>query len=60
VREATLEELLGVEGFGDRQARAVFGFFHPPEGAPTPGDEAVAEAPTEAEIDAALAEEEGA
>jgi len=62
VREATLEELLAVEGFGEKQAAAVFGFFHPPAGAPAPGsplDEAVAEPPTEAEIDAALAGEEG-
>ena len=57
VREATLEELGVVEGFGERQARAVFEFFHPPGGAPAAAD-AVAEAPTEAEIDAALAEEE--
>ncbi len=57
VREASLEELRAVEGFGDKQAGAVFEFFHPPEGTPAPAD-AVAEAPTEAEIDAALAEEE--
>jgi excinuclease ABC subunit C len=58
VREATLEELGAVEGFGDRQARAVFEFFHPPGGTPAPAD-AVTEAPTEAEIDAALADEDG-
>jgi hypothetical protein len=45
-----------VEGFGEKQARAVFEFFHAPEGAPAAAD-APAEAPTEAEIDAALAEE---
>jgi excinuclease ABC subunit C len=54
VRQATVEELAGVEGFGERQARAVFDFFHPPEGAPLP---AAGDAPTEADIDAALAEE---
>jgi excinuclease ABC subunit C len=58
VRDATLEELRGVEGFGEKQAAAVHGFFHPPEGAPAPAEAAEAgEAPTEAEIDAALAEE---
>jgi excinuclease ABC subunit C len=66
VREATLEELLAVEGFGEKQASAVFVFFHPPGGGPAPGvapdhpaPEAETDAPTEAEIDAALAEEEG-
>jgi len=65
VREATREELLAVEGFGEKQAGAVFDFFHPQAGAPAPGpapdevaSEGVPEAPTEAEIDAALAEEE--
>jgi excinuclease ABC subunit C len=53
VKEATAEELASVEGFGPRQARAVFEFFHPAEGAPPPDGEA----PTEADIDAALAEE---
>jgi excinuclease ABC subunit C len=68
VREATLEELRAVEGFGEKQAAAVHAFFHPPEGAPPPvgaeegGPEGAApgEAPTEAEIDAALAAEDGA
>jgi len=59
VREATVEELAAVEGFGEKQALAVFGFFRPPDGAPAPA-EAIAETPTEAEIDAALAEEEAA
>jgi excinuclease ABC subunit C len=54
VRQATVEELAGVEGFGEKQARAVFDFFHPPEGAPLP---AASDGPTEADIDAALAEE---
>jgi excinuclease ABC subunit C len=61
VREATLEDLQAVEGFGEKQARAVFDFFHPPAGAAPPigeAAEAVPAAPTEAEIDAALAEEE--
>ncbi len=71
VRAATLEELRAVEGFGERQAAAVFEFFHTPGGehpagpgeeeAPaTPGPAAGdPDAPTEAEIDAALAEEAG-
>ena len=48
VREAALVELRAVEGFGEKQALAVFDFFHPPAGA-------VPELPTEAEaeIDAA-------
>jgi excinuclease ABC subunit C len=57
IREATLDELGAVEGFGEKQARAVFGFFHPPEGAPAAAEAVTAE-PTEAEIDAALAEED--
>jgi excinuclease ABC subunit C len=56
IREATLEELAGVEGFGEKQARAVLEFFHPPGGAPPTSQ---GDAPTEAEIDAALAEEAG-
>jgi excinuclease ABC subunit C len=68
VREASLEELRVVEGFGERQAAAVHAFFHPPAGAPPPEGEldgpgagaGAVEAPTEAEIDAALAEEGGA
>jgi excinuclease ABC subunit C len=53
IREASVEEIAAVEGFGPRQARAVHEFFHglaapvgDPEGAPS-----------EAEIDRALAEE---
>jgi len=64
IREATREELLAVDGFGEKQAGAVFDFFHPPTGGPPPGpapgpdpDGVPPEAPTEAEIDAALAEE---
>jgi len=63
IKEATVEELLAVEGFGPKQAALVFDFFHradaPAAEAPEaePGPEAV-EASTEAEIDAALAEEE--
>jgi excinuclease ABC subunit C len=32
VKEATAEQIAAVEGFGPRQARAVFEFLHPPEG----------------------------
>jgi excinuclease ABC subunit C len=73
VKEATLEEISNVEGFGSKAAKAVWDFFHPPEGVPAPA--AVAEetsepdrpgesgAPSpddvsEADIDKALAEEE--
>ncbi len=73
IRDASLEELGAVEGFGEKQARAVHEFFHPaggggaPEaadaspGGPGPGaaTEPATEAEIEAEIDAALAEEEG-
>jgi excinuclease ABC subunit C len=72
VKEATLEEISNVEGFGSKAAEAVWDFFHPPEGVPAPA--AVAEetsepdrpgepgAPSpddvsEADIDKALAEE---
>jgi excinuclease ABC subunit C len=72
VKEATLEEISNVEGFGSKAAKAVWDFFHPPEGVPAPA--AVAEetsepdrpgepgAPSpddvsEADIDKALAEE---
>lgn len=74
VREATVEELCQVEGFGEKQARAVYDFFHAPAAeAPVPpgvqealeadaevagAAETAAEA-TEDEIDAALAEEGG-
>jgi excinuclease ABC subunit C len=54
VKEASLEELAAVEGFGPRAAKAVWDFFHPPEGAPAPSVPEEA-GPTEADIDAALA-----
>jgi excinuclease ABC subunit C len=61
VREATVEELAGVEGFGERQARAVFDFFHGEQAGGEAGTGAPAgDAPTEAEIDAALADEAAA
>jgi excinuclease ABC subunit C len=74
VKEATVEELSQVEGFGPKQAAAVFDFFHgqgvseepvPNEGVPEVGEPAELGGPapdvTEDEIDAALAEEgEGA
>jgi excinuclease ABC subunit C len=64
VKDATVEQIAEVEGFGPKQAAAVFEFFHRPEpdeaapGAaapaePPPGGEAV----SEAEIDAALVDE---
>jgi excinuclease ABC subunit C len=65
VKEASVEELAAAEGFGPRQARLVFDFFHAPG---APGAAAAAEetaspdhagaGPSEADIDAALAEEE--
>jgi len=66
VKDASVEEIAQVEGFGPRQAQAVFEFFHRPE----PAQEAPAgagagealpasEAVSEAEIDAALAEDGG-
>ncbi|HVO19246.1 MAG TPA: excinuclease ABC subunit UvrC [Anaeromyxobacter sp.] len=55
VREASVEKLAEVEGFGEVQARAVHEFFHPP-GAEGAGEVAPGpEEATEAEIDAALA-----
>ncbi len=63
VREAPLEEIAEVEGFGRKQAQAVFDFFHRPEEATagTAPEDAIpaGEAVSEAEIDAALAEEPG-
>jgi excinuclease ABC subunit C len=61
VREAAAEEIARVEGFGPRQAALVHGFFHGSEAAPA-GDGAAppGDAPSEAEIDAALAQEEPA
>jgi excinuclease ABC subunit C len=67
VKEASLEELSAVEGFGPKQAAAVFEFFHAP-GVEAPAAPAAAAAPdaaeppeavTEAAIDAALADEAG-
>jgi excinuclease ABC subunit C len=61
VKEAPVEEIAAVEGFGPKQAALVFEFFH--RAATGTGALAV-EGPvaesTEAEIDAALAEEEAA
>jgi excinuclease ABC subunit C len=52
VKEATVEELAAVEGFGEKQARAVWEFFHQPApGPPSPA--------SEDEIDRVLLEEEG-
>jgi excinuclease ABC subunit C len=50
VREASAEEIARVDGFGERQARAVWDFFHPPEGPA---------AAAEAALDAALVAEAG-
>jgi excinuclease ABC subunit C len=66
VKEATLEEVAQVEGFGPKQAAAVRAFFHRADAPEPAGEEAGAdgvlagegEAPTEAEIDAALAEDD--
>ncbi|HTN52261.1 MAG TPA: excinuclease ABC subunit UvrC, partial [Anaeromyxobacter sp.] len=67
VREATLEELAEVDGFGPQQAGVVHAFFHRPdaaeagpEGAEGEGEGEAPAAPTEAEIDALLAEDEAA
>jgi excinuclease ABC subunit C len=67
VRDAALEEIAEVDGFGPKQAAAVFAFFHRPEPAGAALAEAAAgdaspEPPvSEADIDAALAEDaEGA
>ena len=55
MREATEEEIGQVDGFGPRQAREVWDFFHGSrsEGAAPDGPPGA----SEAEIDAALAEE---
>jgi excinuclease ABC subunit C len=65
IREASLEEIARVEGFGPKAAQAVWDFFHPPEQATAPAANAPAPTPagegddvTEAEIDAAIAAEE--
>jgi len=69
VREATLEELAEVDGFGPQQAGVVHAFFHRPDAAEAGPEGAEGEgegegeapaAPTEAEIDALLAEDEAA
>jgi excinuclease ABC subunit C len=62
VKEASVEEIAAVEGFGPRQAGAVHAFFHraePLEGADAAAADALpaGEAVSEAEIDAALAED---
>ncbi len=72
VKEAALAEIALVEGFGPKQARAVFEFFHPGSDAfpcapsapvattspaPEERDAAAAAGVTEADIDAALAAE---
>jgi excinuclease ABC subunit C len=64
VREASLAEIAEVDGFGPKQAQAVFEFFHRPEpveAAPAvePSSDALPaeELVSEAEIDAALAED---
>jgi len=41
VKEATVEQIAEVEGFGPKQAQAVFDFFHRP-GAPEPAEPAEA------------------
>jgi excinuclease ABC subunit C len=65
VREASPEEIAEVEGFGEKQARAVHDFFHRDAAAgPAQPEQSVAEAEevpvtaTEDEIDAALAAEQ--
>ncbi len=66
VKEASLEEIAAVEGFGAAAAKAVWDFFHPAEGVPAAAIAAEEAEPapsggdgvTEAEIDKALAEEE--
>ncbi|HET8541574.1 MAG TPA: excinuclease ABC subunit UvrC [Anaeromyxobacter sp.] len=72
VKDATVEQLAEVEGFGPKQAATVFEFFHRPEAQPDveketpagdasgdalPAGVAAGEAVSEAEIDAALAED---
>src|SRR5512133_1167237 len=39
VREAGVEAIAEVEGFGPQQAKAVFAFMHPPDGDAPPGDD---------------------
>jgi excinuclease ABC subunit C len=64
IRDASVEEIAAVEGFGPRQAGLVFEFFHRPDAPPpaavedaTAPPEPAGAGPSEAEIDAALAEE---
>ncbi len=58
VKEATIEQIADVEGFGPKQAAAVFDFFHGPD---APGVEDAAEdAPVEAETPGATAVTPGA
>jgi excinuclease ABC subunit C len=60
VKEATVEELAAVEGFGPRAAEAVHAFFHRPDAA-APDAAPAPDGPlpvSEEEIDAALASEE--
>lgn len=61
VKEATVAEISEVEGFGPKQAAAVFDFFHRPAaaGAAPEGAIPAGEAVSEAELDAALADEPG-
>ena len=49
VKEASVEELSTIEGFGPRAAEAVWSFFHPPSGAPAPDADDQAGGLTEAE-----------
>ncbi|WP_242345122.1 excinuclease ABC subunit UvrC [Anaeromyxobacter terrae] len=74
VKEAALAEIAEVDGFGPKQARAVHEFFHAAAASAVPAPEPAADAPpaaaapaeplaegvTEADIDAALAEEAAA
>jgi excinuclease ABC subunit C len=55
VREAPADEIARVDGLGPRLAREIWGFLHAGEGGKAPA--APTAAPSEAEIDAALAEE---
>jgi excinuclease ABC subunit C len=62
VKDATVEQISEVDGFGPKQAQAVFEFFHREaapvrEDEPTPEAGLPAEAVTESVIDAALADE---
>jgi excinuclease ABC subunit C len=52
VKEASVDEIARVEGFGPKQAAAVHDFFHGPSAPAAEGPEV-----TESDIDAALAAE---